>query len=440
MLIGIKIILQQLLHCSLVQKILRRKSMLIGNIELPRTKEIIETTYASMLSPFATCIAKENSRDHEEKLGKDENRSSFQRDRDRIIHSKAFRRLMYKTQVFVNHEGDHFRTRLTHTLEVSQFARGICKSLALNEDLAEAIALGHDLGHTPFGHAVERYLDLELKTREMGRFYHNEQSVRVVDFIEHRSKEYCGLNLTEEVREGILKHNDDFSEIYTELNPGKPCSSLEGQVVGLVDTLAYICHDLQDGIASGLVEKSLRANPDFNENIIKIINIICDLTGLSIDINNLHNTFFIDDLIHKLIMSTTEQSVINLADNNVLSLNDVHDLSKKGIKLIALKSDDDKKFKRLKKLVYESIYGMNTIQIMDSKAIMVAKDLFNSFTENPKLLPPEEFFKYMHIQRSNDYKGFVNNEVHVICDYIACMTDRFALEEHERIRNPRIRI
>ncbi len=414
--------------------------MLLGNIELPRTKDLIESTYSSILAPFATSIAKDNSRDHEEKMGNNENRSSFQRDRDRIIHSKAFRRLMYKTQVFVNHEGDHYRTRLTHTLEVAQFARGICKSLALNEDLAEAIALGHDLGHTPFGHAVERFLDSELKSREMGRFFHNEQSVRVVDFIENRSSEYCGLNLTAEVREGILKHNDDFSGIYEDLNPGKLCSSLEGQIVGLVDTVAYICHDLQDGIASGLVEKSLRANPDFKEKVNEIINIICDLTSLKIEINNLHNTFFIDDLIHKLIMSITEQSVINLSDNKVLSLEDVHKLSQEGIRLITLKKDDDKKFKRLRKLVYESIYGMNTIQIMDSKAILVATDLFNAFTENPKLLPPEEFYKYMHINRFNDYKGFVNNEIHVICDYIACMTDRFALEEHERIRNPRIKI
>lgn len=414
--------------------------MQIGNIELPRTKDIIESIYASTLAPFATSVAKENSRDYNEEMNDNENRSSFQRDRDRIIHSKAFRRLMYKTQVFVNHEGDHFRTRLTHTLEVAQLARGVCKSMALNEDLAEAIALGHDLGHTPFGHAVERFLDSELDSREMGRFFHNEQSVRVVDFIENRSNEYCGLNLTSEVREGILKHNDDFSGIYADLNPGKPCSSLEGQIVSLVDTLAYICHDLQDGIASGLVEKSLRANTDFKESISEIISIICELIGVSIDTNKLHNTFFIDKLIHKLIMSTTEQSVVNLLDNKVLNLADVQKLSQDGIKLITLKKDDDKKFKRLKKLVYKSIYGMNTIQIMDSKAIMVAKDLFNSFTENPRLLPPEEFYKYMHIERYSNYKGFINNEVHVICDYIACMTDRFALEEHERIRNPRIKI
>lgn len=414
--------------------------MQVGNIELPRTKDIIESTYASILAPFATGIAKDNSRDFEEIFSNNENRSSFQRDRDRIIHSKSFRRLMYKTQVFVNHEGDHFRTRLTHSLEVAQFARGVCKSLALNEDLAEAIALGHDLGHTPFGHAVERFLDSELKSREIGRFYHNEQSVRVVDFIEHRSNDYYGLNLTAEVREGILKHNDDFSGIYTDFNPGKPCSSLEGQIVGLVDTIAYICHDLQDGIDSGLVEKSLRANSDFKEKISEIISIISDLTDLEIKIDNIHNTFFIDELIHKLIMSITEQSVINLSDNKILCLEDVHKLSKEGISLISLKERDDLKFKRLKSLVYESIYGINTIQIMDSKAILVITDLFNAFIDNPKLLPPEIYYKYTHIECSGNYKGFINNEVHVICDYISCMTDRFALEEHERIRNPRIKI
>lgn len=414
--------------------------MLIGKIELPRTKDIMEYTYSTILAPFATSIAKDNSREYEEKVEKDENRTSFQRDRDRIIHSKAFRRLMYKTQVFVNHEGDHFRTRLTHTLEVAQFARGICKSLALNEELAEAIALGHDLGHTPFGHAVERFLDEELKNRQMGRFYHNEQSVRVVDFIERRGNDYCGLNLTSEVREGILKHNDDYSGIYKNLNPGKPCSTLEGQVVGLVDTLAYICHDLQDGIQSGLVEKSMRANPDFKDSIKEIIDIISEFTGISINIDQLQDTFFIDAFIHKLIMSVTEQSVINLSAYKVNALENVHRLSEEGVTLITLKKEDEKQFKRLRKLVYTSIYGINTIQIMDSKAVMVAKDLYHAFEDNPKLLPPEEFYKYTHIERLEEYKGFSNNEVHIICDYIACMTDRFALEEHERIRNPRIKI
>lgn len=210
--------------------------------KLPFYKKEMEKRYSQILAPFATHKPKEDSRVYTEEQRADENRSDFQRDRDRIIHSKAFRRLMYKTQVFVNHEGDHFRTRLTHTLEVAQFARGVCKSLALNEELAEAIALGHDLGHTPFGHAVERYLSEKLSESGEGEFFHNEQSVRIVDFIEKRCSEYNGLNLTYEVREGILKHNDrtDRSGIYKSLDCMNVCSTLEGQIVNIVDTIAYI--------------------------------------------------------------------------------------------------------------------------------------------------------------------------------------------------------
>jgi dGTPase len=171
--------------------------------QLPFYKSCMEERYTSILAPFATKYPRGGSREFIDGNREDENRSDFQRDRDRIIHSKAFRRLMYKTQVFVNHEGDHFRTRLTHTLEVAQFARGISKSLGLNEELAEAIALGHDLGHTPFGHAVEKLLSDKLEEREIGKFFHNEQSVRIVDFIEKRCKDYNGLNLTYEVIEVV---------------------------------------------------------------------------------------------------------------------------------------------------------------------------------------------------------------------------------------------
>ncbi|EGD47245.1 deoxyguanosinetriphosphate triphosphohydrolase [Ruminiclostridium papyrosolvens DSM 2782] len=415
----------------------------INGLELPRNRGLIEDSYATILAPFAVVKPKEDSREHEDKLPENENRGSFQRDRDRIIHSKAFRRLMYKTQVFVNHEGDHFRTRLTHTLEVAQFARGISKSLALNEDLAEAIALGHDLGHTPFGHAVERFLDEELKTREMGRFYHNEQSVRVVDFIERRSDDYFGLNLTSEVREGILKHNTDSSGIYKSLNPRKPCFSLEGQVVQLVDTVAYLCHDLQDGIESGLIENAISKNVDFKRDIDEIVAIINDLLvseNKEIGVTKYSNTYFIDSLIHKLIMSVTEQSVENLAAKKIQTLEDVKSLAVKGESLITLRKDDEDRFEKLKSLIYKSVYGIHTIQTMDSKAVTVVKDLFETFVNNPRLLPPEELNKYMHIEELPNYSGFTNNEIHVICDYIAGMTDRFALEEHERIRNPHIKI
>lgn len=410
----------------------------------PRYKDEIEDIYASILAPFAVQKAKLHSRDYEEEKREKENRSDFQRDRDRIIHSKAFRRLMYKTQVFVNHEGDHFRTRLTHTLEVAQLARGICKSLGLNEDLAEAIALGHDLGHTPFGHAVEEFLSERLQEENIGQFWHNEQSVRVVDFLEHRCSQYQGLNLTFEVREGILKHNTDRSGIYRNFEPDLPCFSLEGQVVHLVDTIAYICHDLQDGIDSGLVtnarKKSKDADLDF-QKVMEIINELIPSDGNKMTRANFEETAFIDDLIHQLVMSVVEQSAENLTHYRVKTLADVQKLARDQVVLIGLESKRDAPlFYDLKKLIYRSVYGLNTIQMMDMKAKKVASDLYDILMENPALLPPEEYYKYEHVGQPKGYTGLTNSKVQVICDYIASMTDRFALEEHERFTNPRIKI
>jgi dGTPase len=410
-------------------------------MELPRNKMMIEEAYGSTLAPFATKVPQEGSRRYEEAERQEENRASFQRDRDRIIHSKAFRRLMYKTQVFVNHESDYFRTRMTHSLEVAQFARGICKSLALNEDLAEAIAFGHDLGHTPFGHAVEGYLSEKLLEAGKGKFFHNEQGVRVVDFIERRSPAYYGLNLTREVREGILKHNKDRSGIYQELDQEYPCTFLEGQVVGLVDTVAYICHDLQDGIQSGLIEEAMAKNSDFRMQLQEMVSIIEELLPQQeIEMGRFSDTYFIDQLIHRLIMSITNQSVVNLRKYHISSLEDVRQKAIEGITLIGMDEKAGKLFGRLKKLTYESVYALHTIQTMDSKAILVVKDLFETFMESPKLLPSEIYEKYKHIETSVPYDGVENSEIRVVCDYISCMTDRFALEEHERIKNPRIKI
>jgi dGTPase len=431
----------------------RNESRVINDMfKLPRTKDMIETSYSTILAPFATHKPKENSRVYSigEEIREHENRASFQRDRDRIIHSKAFRRLMYKTQVFVNHEGDHFRTRLTHTLEVAQLARGICKSLALNEDLAEAIALGHDLGHTPFGHAVEGYLDSELKNISLGEFYHNEQSVRIVDFIEKRCDEYSGLNLTTEVREGILKHNGDYSGIYKDLNPGKICSSLEGQIVGLVDTIAYICHDLQDGIESGLINKAMRENVSFKHDFDEIIDLINTLVpDISLDFVGFNEARFVNKLIHQLVMSITEQSVLSLEEHRVSSLLDVENLANNNIAIIKLKEQDKRVFQKIKKLVYKSVYGLNTIQIMDKKAINLVEELFQIYKNSPELLPPDILHKYNTVEEQSKYDnqqdkiiytGAVNSHIRVIIDYIACMTDRSALEEHERLMNPRIKI
>ena len=413
--------------------------------KLPLDKTKLDERYNSILAPFAAKNPKDDSRERYEEIRENENRSDFQRDRDRIIHSKAFRRLMYKTQVFVNHEGDHFRTRLTHTLEVSQFARGVCKSLALNEELAEAIALGHDLGHTPFGHAVERYLDVKLKKEDMGQFYHNEQSVRIVDFIEKRCDNYNGLNLTYEVREGILKHNglSDRSGIYKNLNPDRVCSTLEGQVVKQVDTIAYICHDLQDGIESGLIEKTMEENTSYKKVMMELKEYIAKFLNRpieSIDFTKHGRTYFINDLIHKLMMKITENSVKNLITYSIESREDVILKANNNIELICFDKTTNEIFKKIKVIIYNYVYGINTIQAMDEKAVKVISDLFDKYNNNPKLLPPDWYFKYCNFENDTLYDGAINSSIRVISDYITTMTDRYALDEHERLYNPRIKI
>ncbi len=404
-----------------------------------RYKDEIESVYASTLAPYATKKPKENSRVYPEEVRETENRSDFQRDRDRIIHSQAFRRMMYKTQVFVNHEGDHFRTRLTHSLEVAQFARGISKSLALNEDLAEAIALGHDLGHTPFGHAAEEVFTEKMKNVNLNDFYHNEQSVRVVDFLEDRDIEkYNGLNLTYEVREGILKHNNDRTGAFEPLNPQKPCSSLEGQIVKLVDTIAYTCHDLDDGIKSGILKNNCINNPNINHQFLEIKKEILDVVHISLECDERNSNKNISSLIHYFISQLTENTYENLKKNNISSLEDVKEASANEITLVCFNESTAAFFKRLKSFVFKAIYSTSTVQIMDAKAKTVIEELFDAFYKNEKLLPPNWLYKLKenkeHIENDEQLK------TRIICDYIACMTDRYALEEHEKLFNPRVKI
>lgn len=404
-----------------------------------RYKDDIENSYASILAPYATQKPKQNSRKYNEKLRDDENRSDFQRDRDRIIHSQAFRRLMYKTQVFVNHEGDHFRTRLTHSLEVAQFARGISKSLALNEDLAEAIALGHDLGHTPFGHVAEDIFTQKMKNVGLTTFYHNEQSVRVVDFLENRDvDEYFGLNLTYEVREGILKHNKDQTDLFEELNPHEVCSSLEGQVVNLVDTIAYTCHDLDDGIKSGILEDNCTNNPSINALFNEVKQEILSATNIALDYKKKNSNKIISDLIHYFINQLTLNAYENLKNNNISTLEDVKKLAANNISIITFDDETKKLFKKLKDFVKKAVYLTATVQIMDTKAAKVIEELFNAFYENVNLLPPNWYYKI----EENKEKISDGNQLktRIICDYIACMTDRYALEEHEKLFNPRVKI
>lgn len=409
-----------------------------------RYKDDIEAAYSSILANYAAKVPCSGSRRFCEEEGGFENRSSFQRDRDRIIHSSAFRRMMYKTQVFVNHEGDHFRTRLTHSLEVAQFARGIAKSLALNEDLAEAIALGHDLGHTPFGHAAESVLSAKLKADSFGGFFHNEQSVRVVDLLEVRDNDiYSGLNLTFEVREGILKHNNDRTGLYPELNPNAVCSTLEGQTVKLTDTVAYTCHDLDDGIKSGILENNCSRNPDILREYNLIKERVADETGIIIASGTYDNLKFIGSLIHYFINKITLNSYENLEKYNVENRDDIKRLASENISVIGFDEKTADLFRALKKFVGKSVYTTSTVQMMDAKAETVIEKIYDALYKNTLLLPASWRYKTKNYEKLPEYSGIESDSAaksRIICDYISCMTDRYALEEYERLFNPNVKI
>lgn len=409
-----------------------------------RYKKEIEEAYSKILAPYAAKVPRADSRRYDEIENDDENRSSFQRDRDRIIHSSAFRRMMYKTQVFVNHEGDHFRTRLTHSLEVAQLARGIAKSLGLNEDLAEAIALGHDLGHTPFGHAAEEVFNERLKDVGLAGFYHNEQSVRVVDELETRYNDsYNGLNLTAEVREGILKHNNDRTGLYEELKPYEACSTLEGQIVRLTDTIAYTCHDLDDGIKSRILSKNCSKNPDIDAEYNKLRERILDETGIEMTNRADGNLSFVGKLLHYFINKLTLSGYESLCEFNIKSREDVEEIASR--RMLVIKQDDRtlELFRELKNFVGLGVYKTATVQMMDMKAQTVVEQMFDAFYENTLLLPPEWKFKVENFNKLPEYKGVLGADAakaRVICDYISCMTDRYALEEYERLFDPKVRI
>lgn len=408
----------------------------------PRYRDQIEKIQSLYLAPFATKVPREGSRRFEEKPYNYETRSEFQRDRDRIIHSKAFRRLLYKTQVFVNHEGDHYRTRMTHSLEVAQIARGIARSLGVNEDLVEAIALGHDLGHTPFGHAVESLLSGLLK-EEQG-FFHNEQSVRIVDCIEVKKglNPKLGLNLTWEVREGILKHNDDrTSGIYESLEPDKP-SGIEGQIVALADTVAYVCHDLEDGLEAGLFDDAIRCGLLNKQDIERLWDMFD--AGLENGVSS---------IINRLVKDIVDSAWNVLRDNNIDSVQKVRKFRDEGTNNRIVRLGKYKKsFKELKGFVGKYVYGNTMTAIMDTKAKKFIGEIYESYLKNPEQLPGDVYKSFIDASKACDTvggntgerddlnDGYRDTPARVLCDYIASMTDRYALETYDRLFDPHIKI
>jgi dGTPase len=363
-------------------------------------------------APYAAAAATSRGRRYAEDPPR--GRSEFQRDRDRIIHSTAFRRLEYKTQVFVNHEGDLFRTRLTHSLEVAQIGRSVARTLGLDEDLTEAITLAHDLGHTPFGHAGQDALSACMKP--YGGFEHNLQSLRVVDLLEQRYAAFDGLNLTFETREGILKHcsvrdarelGDVGERFIRKLRP-----SLEAQIANVADEIAYNNHDVDDGLRSGLIDiEQLSEVSIFKRHRAAAVAAFPGLTGRRL----IHET--VRRMIDTLVTDLTESSARNIRDAKPASVDDV----RQAPPLIAFSDEIRKEQLELKRFLNDNLYRHYRVSRMSSKARRIVGELFEAFLTEPSLLPPE--FQ----ARASEEK------TRAIADYIAGMTDRYAMLEHRRL-------
>jgi dGTPase len=349
-------------------------------------------------------------------------RSEYQRDRDRIVHSSAFRRLVYKTQVFLNHEGDLFRTRLTHSLEVAQLGRSIGRSLGLDEDLIETIALAHDLGHTPFGHAGQDVLDECMKAH--GGFEHNLQSLRVVDKLELRYPDFDGLNLTFESREGILKHcsrrNAELLEAqepggvaWRFLNGRQP--SLEAQLCNLADEVAYNAHDIDDGVRSGLLTlEQLEAVPLVQRYLRSTLADHPQLTGKRLLFETIRR--MLSDQVYDII-DTTRAALAELQPPDIDALRRAPPLLRFSAPMRAESSE-------LKRFLFSSLYRHPQVQGKRACAEQILRELFEIYMNDPQRLPP-------------DFADSTNH-ARACADYIAGMTDRFAMREHERLTGQRL--
>ena len=365
------------------------------------------------LAPYAVSAANTRGRNIAEQAPA--GRSEFQRDRDRIIHSGAFRRLEYKTQVFVNHEGDLFRTRLTHSIEVAQIARSIARRLGLNEDLAEAISLAHDLGHTPFGHAGQDALNDCMKAH--GGFEHNLQSLRVVELLEERYAAFDGLNLCFETREGILKHcsAENAAQLGALgerfLQDRRP--SLEAQVANLADQIAYNNHDVDDGLRSGLISlEQLGSVPLVAAHLQDVRSRYPALPKR----RTVHET--VRRMIDTLVSDLLRQSESNIAARSLATLEQVRESPT----LIAFSPEVSQLQKTLKNFLHTHLYRHFLVVRMSSKAQRIINDLFGAFMSDGRLLPPQFQLGRNEAERAR-----------TVSDYIAGMTDRYAIREHRRL-------
>jgi len=384
-----------------------------------RTRQELEEIEARTLAPYATLSRASRGRRFAEP--EHQIRTAFQRDRDRIIHSAAFRRLEYKTQVFVNHEGDYYRTRLTHTLEAAQITRTIANALGLNPVLAEAVALAHDLGHTPFGHAGEKVLNELMKPH--GGFDHNAQSLRTVDWIEIRYPGFRGLNLTFEVREGIVKHSHFQGRPAAQEFDSSTYPSLEAQIVDLADEIAYLAHDVDDGVkaqmltADDLARSALyreaaaaagEAAPGAEPRVLRYQTVIKMIDAMSTD-------------LMRTIAGEIETAGVGSLD----------DIRKAGRAIAAFSAAMTPKVTELKQIMAERLYRHYRVSRMTEKAGRVLAQLFNAYMAEPRQMPA-------HILERAERDG--ETVARAVADYIAGMTDRFALDEYGKLFDPNERV
>ncbi len=378
------------------------------------------------LAPYATDSDNSIGRQHSEE--KSFERSPFQRDRDRVIHSGAFRRLKHKTQVFVYHTGDYFRTRLTHSIEVSQIARTISRTLLIDEDLSETIALAHDLGHTPFGHAGEDALN-EV-TENWGGFDHNAQTLKILTDLEHRYAAFNGLNLTWETLEGIIKHNGPLKDIYNKNNNRSKIilsfnnlynlklntfPSLEAQVASLSDDIAYNNHDIDDGLRAKLFTIEDLIDVPLVGNIVYKVT---KLYGKDLEKSRLYNEI-VRRTINKMVVDLISETKLRI---NELKIENVEDIRNSYRMTAGFSEELSKDNLVLKDFLFNNMYKHPFVNEMTNSAKIIIKDLFNVFLNDHKLLPNEWYKKI-----SNDDK--IN--VLVISDYLSGMTDRYALKKHK---------
>lgn len=376
------------------------------------TREKLEEFESQQLAPYG--MRSKNSKGRAYPEDEPEHRTRYQRDRDRILHTTAFRRLEYKTQVFINYEGDYYRTRLTHTLEVAQIGRTIARALGANEDLTEAICLAHDLGHPPFGHSGETILARLM--RDHGGFDHNKQSYRIVTELERRYPDFPGLNLTYEVLEGIVKHETEYDvSDARDYNP-ELRGDLEAQIANVADELTYTAHDLDDGLRSGMITTSMLEGMALWEIVLKSI----EWEGGEVDDLGRHRIVrrLIGIEVNDLIQSTDQR----LRESGVRS---VDELQRLPYNVVSFSEDMRRRNRELKDFLYANLYRHYRVMRMAVKAEQIIQALFEAYCSETSILPK-------HIQELIPERGVERT----VADYIAGMTDRFAIEEHTKLFDP----